>query len=359
MKKLLKIILAIIAFLAVIFAGYVIYLQMNYYRIPDHQKLAIKHNPSQELQKNKHYTITTYNIGFGAYSANYTFFMDKGEMKDGTKKQGYYGTARSYKEDLRNTEGAIKTIANQHADINLFQEIDTNSTRSFHINQVKMAEKTLQGASIFASNFHTGFLFYPLYQPHGIVHSGILTLSRYRIAKAVRRSYPVTSSFVSKYFDLDRCFSISYLPVKNGKYLVLINSHMSAYDKGGVYRKKQLNMLKKVMEKEYAKGNYVICGGDFNHALSPKLLTYFKSAQKVPDWVAVISQKDMKNMKVVYAKNAPTARGDDIPYKKDYTYTTVIDGFIVSPNVKATAHNIDTGFKYSDHNPVKLDFVLK
>ena len=40
------------------------------------------------------------------------------------------------------------------------------------------------------------------------------------------------------------------------------------------------------------------------------------------------------------------------------TYTTTVDGFIVSSNVEATAQNIDTGFAYSDHNPVLLTFRL-
>ena len=42
-----------------------------------------------------------------------------------------------------------------------------------------------------------------------------------------------------------------------------------------------------------------------------------------------------------------------------YTYTVTVDGFVVSDNVKATARNIDTGFAYSDHNPVLLTFELQ
>ena len=53
-----------------------------------------------------------------------------------------------------------------------------------------------------------------------------------------------------------------------------------------------------------------------------------------------------------------TCRGDDIPYEKGVTYTTTIDGFIVSDNVTATATNIDNSFEYSDHNPVRLSFSL-
>ena len=45
---------------------------------------------------------------------------------------------------------------------------------------------------------------------------------------------------------------------ENGKNLYIVNSHMSAYDKGGVIRAKQLELLNKTMQQEYNKGNYVI-----------------------------------------------------------------------------------------------------
>ena len=53
-----------------------------------------------------------------------------------------------------------------------------------------------------------------------------------------------------------------------------------------------------------------------------------------------------------------TCRGADIPYEKGVTYSITIDGFIVSSNVEATAHNVDTQFQHSDHNPVQLTFKL-
>ena len=42
---------------------------------------------------------------------------------------------------------------------------------------------------------------------------------------------------------------------------------MSAYDKGGTSRAQQLALLTKIMSEERAKGNYVIAGGDWNHAI--------------------------------------------------------------------------------------------
>ena len=146
------------------------------------------------------------------------------------------------------------------------------------------------------------------------------------------------------------------------KELVLINSHMSAFDKGGLIRAQQLALLKGVFEREAAAGNYVIAGGDWNHALGGSLEMY-PSTQQVPSWVATFNESDLPSgFSVVRASNieeVATCRGSDVPYEKGSTYTVTVDGFIVSSNVKATAENIDSGFAYSDHNPVKLTFTLE
>ena len=60
--------------------------------------------------------------------------------------------------------------------------------------------------------------------------------------------------------------------------------------------------------------------------------------------------------------SAPTCRLLNQPYSGDRAKTQfyVIDGFIVSPNVEVEAvHVIETDFQYTDHNPVKLEAVLK
>lgn len=42
---------------------------------------------------------------------------------------------------------------------------------------------------------------------------------------------------------------------------------MSAYGNSDAIREAQIRMLSADMEKEYEAGNYVLCGGDFNHDL--------------------------------------------------------------------------------------------
>lgn len=367
MKKRTKRILITIGIIILIpvlcIGGYVGYMSIQYYRIDDNVSIKTDHNTTQSASEQNTFTISTYNIGFGAYDHDFSFFMDSGEMKDGTKISGKHSRAQSEQIVNTNTKGAIKELKQLDSDFYFLQEVDTDATRSFHINQKDIIEKNMNTyGGVFGLAFHSAYLFYPFNEPHGSVESGLLTLSRYHIQSNKRRQYPVDNSFITKFTDLDRCFVMSRIKVANGKDLVLINSHMSAYDKGGKIRAKQLKVLNDVLQQEYKKGNYVIVGGDFNHDIANSIGT-FKSEQKTPEWVFSLNTADLsEHFSFVQASNKnsiPTCRSSDMPYEKGVNYTVILDGFIVSDNIKATAENIDTDFTYSDHNPVKMHFTLE
>ncbi|MBR4583075.1 MAG: hypothetical protein IKO34_04600, partial [Bacteroidales bacterium] len=67
-------ILLIIAVLTI--GGYIAYLQINYYRIDDGVELPVSNQRAENIEVGKDYTVMTYNIGFGAYDHEYSFFMD-------------------------------------------------------------------------------------------------------------------------------------------------------------------------------------------------------------------------------------------------------------------------------------------
>lgn len=362
-KTLVKIILTLLILVVLVVGGYIAYLQLGYYRIADHEPLQVQGNQQQVLQTGQEYSAVTYNIGFGAYTPDYTFFMDEGIMQDGTPTQGTHGTAVSRESVEACTQGDIDLLTSLDADFALLQEVDVDSTRSFQVDQYAAILNAFpQDGSTFANNFHSGFLAYPFAEMHGIVNAGLLTLTSTQVDSAERRSYPIDEAFPTKFFDLDRCFAVHRLPVSNGKQLVLINSHMSAYDEGGTIRAQQLEMFNAVLSEELAQGNYVVAGGDWNHALCGSESMY-ESQQQLPPWVSILREDDLpQGFHVVEADNiqdVATCRGADMPYEKGVTYTVTVDGFIVSDNVTASAQNIDNGFEYSDHNPVKLVFSLQ
>lgn len=362
----LSLLLALLLLFTIIL-GYVTYLSANYYRIRDNQVLTIENNQTADIALDTTYSISTFNIGFGAYDREFDFFMDSGVMADGTVVSGTRAKAESKERVLENTNGAIDIIENLATDFVFLQEVDTDSTRSYFVNQYEMFQNALEGySSSFASNFHTGYLIYPFNDHIGSIQSGIATFSKYEIAESVRRSFPVDESFVNKFFDLDRCFVVNRLNIEGSdKQLVLVNLHMSAYDEGGVIRAQQLEMLKNFISAEYSKGNYVIAGGDWNHDIADSL-EYFPSQQQIPAWVQQITEEDIPDgFSFAKTLNAPTCRAAEMPYTEGVNYTVVIDGFLVSDNIQIeTISNIDTingkdtSFLYSDHNAVKMSFTL-
>ena len=117
------------------------------------------------------------------------------------------------------------------------------------------------------------------------------------------------------------------------------------------------------MKAEYEKGNYVICGGDFNHDFTTDSKEYFNpGTDRSYSWCEpfpddIIPQGFTKCTD--YADGMiSTTRYTDVPYSAD-SFTVILDGFIVSDNVKCTyVQNIDKQYQYTDHNPVVMKFIL-
>ena len=362
MKRIIKMTftIVIVAFLLciVLVGSYVGYVSMQYYRIDDLQEIMVENNKEGEINADGTFSAITYNIGFGAYNHDFSFFMDKGTMLNGEEVAGSNSKAASKDVVLLNTNGALATVSEYDADFYLFQEVDTKSTRSHKVNQFEILKNLGNDYSAsYAVNFHSAFLLYPFNDFHGKSNSGISTFSKYDILSSTRYSFPVDDSFPNKFFDLDRCFMLSRLPMSNGKQLVMINLHMSAYDEGGSIRALQLARLNQILAEEYQKGNYVIAGGDFNHDIANSLNS-FATEQEVPEWVFVLTDNDLaEGFSFAAPTNAPTCRSTDMPYVKGVNYSVVLDGFIVSDNISVTnVTTIDNDFLYSDHNPVRLEF---
>ena len=255
-KKIWKIPLGILAGLAIIVVVYLAYIMISYNRIEDNLPLDSQGKALHEMAKtDTEYTAITYNLGFGAYTQDFTFFMDGGTQSWANSKESVI--------DCIN--GDIQLLKAHNPDITLLQEVDIDSTRSYHVNEVSQIRNEFNDySSTLAINFHSAFLFYPIWQPHGASNSGLLTQSNMQITSGLRRSLPIAET-VKKIVDLDRCYSINRINVENGKELVIINAHLSAYGTNGDLQEKQIKMLFTDMSSEYDKGNYVICGGDFNH----------------------------------------------------------------------------------------------
>ena len=380
MKKVINTILLFILVLVLGAGSYCGYIIFSYKRIGD-VSLDVEGNAAKNvLSLDETYNMATYNIGFGAYSQDYTFFLDTGYDINEEETCGYYSTARSKEEVNFNVNGAINTVKSLDLDFVLLQEVDVKSTRSYKINQNDMFKESLsEYDNVFAINFDTAYLPYPLYDMHGKSLAGLSTFSRYKIKSANRYEYTISDN-LSKLFDIDRCFSVSNVEVENGKTLYVINSHMSAYDKGGVIRQTQLKELNDFISNCLNEGHYVIVGGDFNHDLLTNNPDFnydmtnrpFENKLRNPDWLSAYFNENKESplvdgFRVVASDNVPTCRNNDIEWDPSLTFKCVVDGFVVSNNIEIITHyNVETkdgklgldGFSYSDHEPAYIEFKL-
>jgi len=362
LKRILLGFACVVLTLVIAVGCYLEYVILQYYRIEDNQVLEIVDKNELAININDTLTITTYNIGFGAYSRDYSFFMDEGYMKDGTHVVGKWAKARSREAVLTNTNGALEVISNTNSDFIFLQEVDKKATRSYNVNQYEMfLDEFSDYDTSYASNFHSAYLLYPFNDMIGKTEAGIVTMSKYDLESSERRSLPVDNSFPTRFFDLDRCFSVSRIKVSDTKELVLINVHLSAYDEGGIIRQAQMKMLNEVLKQEKEKGNYVVAGGDFNHDIVNSI-NAFPTEQKLPEWVYSLDDDDLEEgYRFISDNDTPTCRSSDMAYKEGVNYTVSIDGFIVSDNIEVISASVSVNdlFMYSDHNPVTMEFRLK
>ena len=354
--RILKALMCLLLAVIVVAIGYVSYVMIDYHRIEDNLALEINEETAKSIPVNKELKALSYNIGFCAYTQDFSFFMDGGKSSRAKSEE-------SVNEVLSGIKDLLKF---EDADIVMLEEVDKNATRSHHVDQQKYLDDALIGFdSVFAVNYDSPYLFYPFLEPHGKSLSGMLTLSKYDISDSTRISLPIETSLM-KLVDLDRCYSVSRINTDNGKHLVLYTVHLSAYTSDGTIATNQLELLISDMKEEYANGNYVICGGDFNKDLLLDSGSIFGVSGEEYTWaqafpVDMLNNTGLSLIAPFDEKNpVATCRNTDEPYKEEGQFNVTLDGFIVSDNVSVSkADVIDAKFMYSDHNPVYMTFTLK
>ena len=338
-----------------VLAGYGIYLFSACGRLDDNLPLTPEGEGTGSAETGQVLRLVSYNIGFGAYSADYTFFMDGGTESRARSPEAVYS----------NVGGAVEAARALEGDFYLLQEVDVDGTRSHHIDEYQLIREGMGSGwqYVFAQNYDSPYLFWPPLSPHGANRSGMVTLSRCAVSGALRRSLPIEGGLM-KLVDYDRCYSLSRVPTDNGRELVLYNLHLSAYTSDGSIAEEQLRILCADMLAEYEKGNYALAGGDFNKDLLGSSGEVFGGDSGEYTWAQPIPEglipPALSLAAPLQAEDpVPSCRNADQPYgPEDFVLT--VDGFLHSPNIQAVSAWVeDTGFQWSDHNPVCLEFVLQ
>jgi len=276
-----------------------------------------------------------WNIGYGGLGAESDFFYADGRIFHSR------GMMIRPPEQIvkKNTDGILSTLNNQSADIVLLQEVDIASKRSYYLNQYDSIGNILPNfESTFGDNLRTAYSPVPLLEPwrtYGYTHSGIATYARFATTKTTRFQLPGKFSWPNSLFLLDRCALEHRFSVKT-KY------------------------LKERWEAEYAKGNYVIVGGDWNQVPPFFDPNFFRPNAPKKENVNIDPALMPDDWRWIYDPKVPTVRDTREVYRKNQTFTGLIDFYLLSPNLQAIkVTGIDLDFQYSDHQPVFLKVVLK
>lgn len=314
----------------------------------------------QPVVKDSILSFTTWNLGYGGLGEESDFFYDHGNM--------FFSGARMVRPSRelveKNIAGDTLFARSTRSDFFLFQEVDYRAKRSYGINQFEEIKEVLPGyAAYFSPNYKVSRVPIPLFEPwraYGQVLSGLATYSRFQPIESIRYQLPGSFNWPTRIFQLDRCAALHRYPVANGKQLVVINIHLSAYDADGALKKEQMAFLQKLLLAEYEKGNYVLVGGDWN--LCPP---YFRFDGFMPGNTQGYSQINIEDNWMpagwnwAYDPRLPTNRKVRTPYKAGESFITIIDFFLTSPNIKLrTIKAIDQQFRYSDHQPVWVEVEL-
>lgn len=348
-KKTWKIVAGVILAIAVAAAALLGFLTVREYR-PKGVESVAPGDGTKELGAGSAFTILTYNTGYAGLSRNEDFFMDGGKKVRPDSKELV----------RKNLRGIADILQKEKADIYFLQEVDRDSKRSYYIDEKQEYENALGLSGMFACNFKCDFVPYPL-PPIGKVKSGLVTITGLKTKEASRISLPESFKWPVKTCNLKRCILEARVPLENtDKELVLLNFHLEAYD-SGEGKIAQTKMLADKLWEEYGKGNYVIAGGDFNQTFEGMDVYPIHNKE---NWVpGVMHKKDLpQGFSFAVSDNVPSCRLLNGPYSGNYedSQVYVIDGFIVSDNIKVSqVKNIDVGFEFADHQPVRLEAVLK
>lgn len=338
-----------------ILGGLIIHASMTNYQPEVKEVLSQKKSydkTSKTTISSSSLSFLTWNIGYGGLGSESDFFYDGGKMVH-PKSQWVQ----------KNIKGITETLQEHSADFILLQEVDSTAQRSHYINQVgKIGEVLPKFHQTFATNFLVSFIPIPITNPLGGIHSGIATYSRFEASENTRFQFPGNFDWPTSLYMLDRCFLFQRFDIKGSdNQLIVINSHNSAYDKGGKLKKRQMEYLKEMLVAEYRKGNYVVVGADWNQVPPDFDPLRFVKKGTIPH-ESMKSPKDYPEAgwKWIYDETIPTNRALRGIYSQDTTFKTVIDYFLVSPNVNVkVVKGIDLDFQFSDHQPVWMEVELR
>lgn len=288
-------------------------------------------------------TVSTWNLGYAGLGAESDFVVDGG-------KHLFPPSRAIVRKNIKQIEATAATL---DTDVAFFQEISFTSPLSLWQPLARSIE-TAMGTEVFwfRPDISTRFLPWPLRLKHGTAIATDLKLEAAELRPIVGEPDPIFGVVRRQY-----AMQIVRLAGEDGIDWVLINLHLSAFDGGGSVRRQQVRAVFDYALAQHQSGARVILGGDWNMELTEPGFAH-STDPAFMFWIHPFPQELVpEGWRIAIDPVRPTVRTVHKAYVPGENYTTIIDGFIVSPNVEIVdVHTTDTGFSMSDHMPVSARF---
>jgi len=346
LKSTLRLLAIIIVLFIAYFIGVIMVNTVNDYKP---QNCYMKLTDSDVIEKDTLHLLS-WNIGYAGMGKEMDFFYDGGKMV----RPSY-----DYYQQCFDSILHFLAASDSKSDICLLQEVDFDSKRSYYINQKQQMAKVLKTKEFADSliNYQVSFVAFPLYKPLGKVSAGLVTFSSLKPSWISNVYFGETYSWPKQVFFLDRGILIHAYKTRKGKFLFVINVHLSAFDDAVEARAEELNLLQTVLSAILKHNHYLIVAGDWN--INPPQF-YFSNNVNFKCFYTEPNTFECKNTAFYYDTLVPTNRKADMPYIKHKTPVTTLDYILCSNNLDIINYKvIDLDFKFSDHNPIAFSVVLK
>lgn len=291
--------------------------------------------------------ILSWNIGYASLGRDADFTMDGGK----------HWRPESKEPVQRNLAYIGDLLAGANYDILLIQELMNGSPFNRGIDVKRELDRRLANYWR-VSNWEIETRLIP--RPFGVRHGkGTFSVVEPLFAELV--ALPREPVYYLGLFQRDFGLQVSrYSVIGKSTRLVVVNIHTSAFDKGANTRRAQIKAAIDFGVGEFAKGNAVVFGGDWNTRLCVSDFPH-TTDQKFLWWLADFPTEALPaGWRIVADERTASARALHEPYRPGNTFTTVLDGFVVSPNVKVVGNGtLPEDFAASDHNPVWIEFEVE
>jgi endonuclease/exonuclease/phosphatase family metal-dependent hydrolase len=303
--------------------------------------------------------VMSYNIKFGGGRID-MFFDCHGDRVIMTEN-----------EVMTHMEALAKFINEVDPDIIFLQEVDIDSKRSAHIDQLQyLLDHTNLNYGVYASQWKADYVPSGGKKWIGKVNSGNAIVSKYPLKDAKRIALPLIGeqSALTQYFYLKRNVMITSLEAQN-KEVFLLNTHTSAYSHDGT-KKRQLDIILAEAKKLSDAGHPIIMGGDFN-TLPPHTVNRgdFDDSKCEGEFNGDVYEGEESWMDGFFEAYKPAVelekyKADNAPY---YSFTSLKTGswnrkldYLFTTEAFSEGHVIQEGtMSMSDHAPVMVTFSFK